>query len=222
MKRDKGAVIDSAGIETVRGLNVTAQGWAWDKIVEAKRIGGLLKGRFAVVLRNIGAGGAEADVKALTRDGISSHFYVGRGGEVVQMVPLHYAAWHANVSAFVHPRSGAMFVGMNQYSLSIALGNWGEVRRGADGRFYAAPIHFSRVVVDESMVVNVGGLFFERYTAEQVEALADLLKRIRATFSEVEFLLRRSDIVRPRMKCDEPTLALDMERLREECGYIRL
>jgi N-acetylmuramoyl-L-alanine amidase len=57
----------------------------------------------------------------------SAHFVIGRDGEVVQMVPLNYRAWHAGVSEWGH------LVGMNQYAIGIELVNAGKLRRRSDG-----------------------------------------------------------------------------------------
>ena len=57
---------------------------------------------------------------------VSAHFVVGRGGEILQFVPLNIIGWHAGVS---HWRE---FKGLNYYSTGIEIDNAGKLTKEGD------------------------------------------------------------------------------------------
>jgi len=95
----------------------------------------------------------------------SAHFVVGRDGRVVQMVPLRDCAWHAGQRP---PRGPAILP--NETSVGIEITNWGSVAKSAKG--YTT--YTGRTVAAKD-VAKAEGLYWQRYTARQINALVNLV-----------------------------------------------
>lgn len=72
---------------------------------------------------------SSVDVLTNPENKVSAHFAVGRNGDIVQMLPTNFIAWHAGRSNY-RGRSG-----YNQYSIGIELDNAGELKESSDGVF---------------------------------------------------------------------------------------
>lgn len=64
----------------------------------------------------------------------SPHFCVLRGGEILQLVLLDRAAWHAGASEWWS--RGEMHRNVNRFSIGIELANLGYLYRSRSGRFW--------------------------------------------------------------------------------------
>jgi N-acetylmuramoyl-L-alanine amidase len=99
------------------------------------------------------------------RSKVSSHFIVGRNGEVASCVPLDRQAWHAGESSFENRKN------CNEFSIGIELVNAGEVKPTGTSRFitsYGKHVNASDVVLDN-------GRHFHAYSNPQLDAAKRLL-----------------------------------------------
>jgi N-acetylmuramoyl-L-alanine amidase len=102
----------------------------------------------------------------------SAHFVIGRGGELIQLVPLDERAWHAGGAS-----SRWRGLTVNARSWSIELANRGWLRRTAAGRVvdsaggrFSGPVH-----------ADAHGGLWEAFPAPQLETatalVAELIRR---------------------------------------------
>ena len=83
---------------------------------------------------------------------VSSHFVLGKGGEITQLVPLDKAAWTQGVvknptHPYVKAHSG---VNPNQYCISIECeGVWSETKGALTGKQLEAAAELTRYIVAE-------------------------------------------------------------------------
>ena len=121
----------------------------------------------------------------------SSHFVVGRGGEVCQISKTHKGTWHAGKSKW-----GGL-VGMNRYSVGIEIVNAGYLKE-VNGTFRT----WYDAVIPESQVHFVDGKPWHAYTDEQIAAVVELCGALKDAHSMgEEYIVRHSDIA-PRRKVD--------------------
>lgn len=99
----------------------------------------------------------------------SAHFVVGRGGEVVQLVPLDERAWHAGGSS-----SRWRGLPVNSRSLGVEIANLGKLKRQADGRILDA---WGKAYTGPVYTDAAGGLW-EPYTDAQLEAVGWLVESL--------------------------------------------
>lgn len=102
----------------------------------------------------------------------SAHFVIGRGGELIQLVPLHERAWHAGGAS-----SRWRGKPVNARSWGVELANLGWLKRDGAGRVVDAA---GRRFAGEPFAAPDGGLW-EPFPAAQVEAatwlVAELIRR---------------------------------------------
>jgi N-acetylmuramoyl-L-alanine amidase len=87
---------------------------------ESPNHGGLLEPRL-VIMHYTAMKGVEAAVERLTdpKSEVSCHLLIGRGGELIQLLPFNTIAWHAGISTWKGLTS------LNSYSIGIELDNAG-------------------------------------------------------------------------------------------------
>lgn len=110
---------------------------------------------------------------------VSTHFLVGKHGNVTQMVPLDVPAWHAGADSSYKP-VGQVFADnhINFYGIGIEFDNYGPLTFTPPATcrtWFGYPVNPSEVVeVDPALPGAFNRRFWHRYSDEQLEIAADL------------------------------------------------
>ncbi len=134
---------------------------------------------------------------------VSSHYVVGRDGEVLQMVELDRAAWHAGKSEIDGKQ------GVNSYSTGIEICNWGKLTKTDDGfvtytgNKYDGPKPFE----------DSDGVYWEPFTEEQYDAVLKICLDNIGRFP-ITHITGHSDISIPKGRKTDPGNAFDWERIQ--------
>jgi len=116
---------------------------------------------------------------------VSAHFIIDRNGDIIQMVDLEKAAWHAGSSMLSY--RGKLKKGANRFTIGIELANYGLLHRDSHGYFwYERAGNMKLYRLDGAP--KVGTLVFphghfvtgwwEPYPAKQIESLMWLLNEL--------------------------------------------
>lgn len=119
---------------------------------------------------------------------VSAHFTIGRDGTIVQSVDLDRAAWHAGGGRFL-PVDGRL-PNMNWRSIGVEVCNRGFLRgndwdRLKPGDIYTGPHRNPRARSRE----------WERYTAEQIEAVVKLATMLEAEIPTLLYHTGHEDVL---------------------------
>lgn len=145
---------------------------------------------------------ASPDVKA------SAHLVVGRGGEVVQMIPFDRIAWHAGVSSW-NGRTN-----LNRFSIGIEIDNAGRLSPSGDGFVSWFGRRYERSDALEAVHRNEKtASFWHVYTEEQIEACFQLCATLVEAYG-IKNIVGHEEIA-PGRKTD-PGPAFPLDRLREQ------
>lgn len=126
----------------------------------------------------------------------SAHFVISRSGQVVQLVPLDQAAWHAGLSEMMD--GSEMRGGANRFTIGIELANHGHLQR-INGDFYyeigRTVKRYRREDPGYGSLTYDHGLeysgWWEKYPDEQIDALQELLHML----SKTEYRAAASNLV---------------------------
>lgn len=139
----------------------------------------------------------------------SAHLIIGRDGSVNQLVPLDVVAWHAGLSSWKD------VTGLNRFSLGIELDNMGPLQC-VKGVYSSTST--GRVVHEDDVFhgEQQGSAYkhWHKYTEEQISALKDVVKTLRAAFPSIEDVIGHSDIAPLRKVDPGPALAEVMKELK--------
>lgn len=157
-----------------------------------------------IIMHYTAGGSVESAVSHLIdpENEVSAHLVVGRGGEVVQMVPFNRIAWHAGKSQW-----GGR-VSLNQYSIGIEIVNAGYLDPVSEGfqSWFGQRYPESEVLKFED---EHGVTYWHKYTESQLDKVFELTKVLCSTFN-IKNILGHSQIS-PGRKVD-PGPAFPMER----------
>lgn len=182
--------------------------------VETANMGGTLKPRFAIVHYTAGPS-IESAIAAFTREkkrnNVSAHIIVGRGGEIVQLVPFDRVAWHAGRSRWRH--GGRVYVGLNAHAVGIELVNAGPLTPLSNGVWRS---WWGRHYAEEEVVRarhKHGGSYdaWMRYPAPQVQAALNAVRALVGAYGLLDVI--GHDDVAPGRKLD-PGPAFPMDEFR--------
>jgi N-acetylmuramoyl-L-alanine amidase len=139
--------------------------------------------------------------------GVSAHFVIDRDGSVIQMIRTEHKAWHAGKSEL----DGQPDV--NEYSVGVELVNWGPLKKRGD-RFYVWEDDWSGPY-EGTEPVSKAGAYWEPYTDEQYESLAELIRSLCAEHPEItrERVRGHSDVCLPAARKSDPGPAFDWQRV---------
>ena len=144
----------------------------------------------------------------------SAHFVIGRGGHIVQLVPLDTQAWHAGVSEWPpQPPLKDGRKGCNRFTLGIELCNKGVVVRDKSGKF-CSELGGQLVEYKGSPPSLLHNEWWEPYPSPQLNSLTSLLKQLKFEAPEgcVDKLLGHEEIAPGRKR--DPGPAFPWERFR--------
>lgn len=134
----------------------------------------------------------------------SAHLVVGKKGKTTQLANFNQTTWHVSTSKFVDDQ-GNERVGLNRYSIGIAIVNAGEViKRG--NRYMTA---YRRYVSDAYK--HDDGSYWDKYSEAQIQAVIDACKAICDQYN-IKYILTHAEI-----NDDEegPGPAFPIDRVRE-------
>lgn len=135
----------------------------------------------------------------------SSHYVVGRSGQVVQMVDLDRAAWHAGKSELGGKE------GVNAFSIGIEVCNWGKLTKHGDDFFTYTGNRYQ----GETPYRDAQGQYWEPFTEAQYAAIAKICDESIEQF-EISHITGHSDIALPIGRKIDPGSAFDWPRLKEQ------
>jgi N-acetylmuramoyl-L-alanine amidase len=147
----------------------------------------------------------------------SAHFVVSRKGELTQLVDLGRAAWHAGASEMEY--EGETTSNANRFTIGVELANHGLLLEDGGGtlrtpvtrnRYRGPDPVFAELVYDDGHIV-VG--WWEPYPDAQVEALLDLLKRLRNHGYQIDPIVGHEEIAVPFGRKMDPGAAFPWARL---------
>lgn len=110
----------------------------------------------------------------------STHFLVGRYGEVIQLRRLDQTAWHAGRSDW------AGLSGLNRYSFGVTLVNLGKLMNGRSWN--------GQIVDPADIFVGPNGDQWHTYTELQIKTTKGLISALSSAFPTIESVLDRSQI----------------------------
>ncbi|MFQ5907198.1 MAG: N-acetylmuramoyl-L-alanine amidase [bacterium] len=141
--------------------------------------------------------------------GASAHYVIDRHGAIIQMVKDEDKAWHAGESEF----GGRTDV--NDFSIGIELVNWGLLRQKGS-RFYVWKNEWSQPYEGQMPILSDRG-YWEPYSQEQYDSLAELLKAILTRHPSIrrERIKGHCDVCLPRARKVDPGDAFDWEMVLE-------
>lgn len=145
-----------------------------------------------------------------TKARVSSHYVIGRHGDVVQMVKEKDKAWHAGRSELDGDKR------VNSLSIGIEMVNWGELRKKR-GKFYAWPGKYTREYDVEKFgkPVFANDRWWAPYSEEQFQACVKICRTLVKKYPSitVDRIVGHEDVA-PGRKTD-PGPAFDLPRLRK-------
>ena len=139
---------------------------------------------------------------------VSAHLVIGRNGEVAQLVPFDFCAWHAGASQWNE------FTSLNFYSIGIELDNAGIMKR-AGNQWVSS---FGRVYPDSEVIaaahkISPNSIYgWHKYTDIQLKTAAEVVAALVKAYPIREIL--GHDDIAPKRKLD-PGPAFPMEKFRQ-------
>lgn len=160
----------------------------------------------SAIIMHYTAGGSQSSVVGWFRNPdaqVSSHYVVGRDGNVIQMVPLDRSAWHAGKSV-LGGKSG-----VNAFSVGIEICNWGKLRK-VDGKFVT---YNGRKYEGPEPFQSPDGQYWEPFTDAQYAALLKLCDYLIDEY-QITHITGHSDIATPKGRKQDPGDAFDWQKIR--------
>lgn len=179
-------------------------------VVETQNTSGKLEEHKFVVLHFTGGTSSEATLMwiADAQAKASMHLLIDRNGEITQLVPFDYIAWHAGRSKW----NGLL--GLNKYSIGVSFSNAGPLtkKNGEWITLSGKNIPESDVYIerDASTGEERG---WHKYTQAQIDTALKVIPVIIKSYPTIEEVLRHSDITEGRRL--EPGPAFPMEAFRK-------
>jgi N-acetylmuramoyl-L-alanine amidase len=144
-----------------------------------------------IVVIHYSTGSVDATINTLTNpvNGFSTHLVIDREGNITQLLPFDFSAWHAGIGEW-HGKSN-----LNRISLGIMLENYGRLRQNDEGQWYSRNKIFSDdeviVATHKNMYVETG---WHTYTDEQIQTLIDVLNVLFDEYQTLEEVVGNDDI----------------------------
>ena len=173
---------------------------------ESPNVGGPLKAPTLLVIHYTGGRNASSAASWLCNKAAkaSAHLIIGRGGELIQLVPFDRVAWHAGHSVWRGRPS------VNSYSIGIELDNPGFVKRvGGRWRALALGIDYN----DED-VVEDGNKGWVAYTPLQLKRCDSICRELLQEYSSLNDVAGHADVALPKGRKLDPGGAFGTDALR--------
>lgn len=177
----------------------------WVEWIPSPHHGARSTSKITAIICHYTAGGNSSGAVSWFQDPaskVSAHYVIGKDGQVVQMVALDRAAWHAGTSEL------AGTAGVNAFSIGIEIVNWGKLTK-KDGKFYT----YTGQLYRGSEPVNVNGAYWEPFTDEQYKAVIRLTTALIDRYP-LEHITGHSDVAIPKGRKIDPGPAFDWERVK--------
>jgi len=161
----------------------------------------------------------------------SAHFLVGRGGEIVQCLPLDIKAWHAGNSAMLDADTHEEVKWVNDFSVGIEIANFGFMTKVGNEYFLpreGEPKRYKREVYGEPREATQHYLesnegleftaYWEPYREAQVQAVIMLCKELVSQGIPANRIVGHQDIVIPLQHKKDPGPLWPWDRLEKALG----
>lgn len=139
--------------------------------------------KIIVLHHTVSGEGTEGDINwwKKTPERVGTPFLIDRDGKIVQLFDEKYWIHHLGVTISQLRQFGSTVSNerLNQLSIGIEIDNWGGLVKKSDGQWYSytgAPIKYCDV--QEYKGGYRGYYGFEKYTANQLISLGELLKEL--------------------------------------------
>ena len=172
--------------------------------ISTSNYGAALEPKF-IILHYTAMENCEQAVKRLTdpESQVSAHLIIGRGGDLLQLVPFNMVAWHAGKSRWGN------YEDLNNYSIGIELDNAGWLNRSM-GRYYS---WFGKEYPREQVFRYKGKdkrvrKFWHRYSEIQLDTTFKVIAALSATYT-IQAILRHSDVSPVRKSDPGPAFPFD-------------
>lgn len=151
--------------------------------------------------------------------GSSAHVVVGRAGELAQLVPFDWRAWHAGPSKYEHTERGGHRVSydhLNDHAIGLELVNPGGLHRTAVD--WSIPATGKPVGADDVVIADhkLGSPWkaFHAYTEAQILAAYAVCEALIDEYPSIEDVLGHDDVAWPRGRKHDPGPAFPMQQFR--------
>ncbi len=196
-------------------MTITADHWLEGVPRDVIAGGQEMRVRRCLVIHFTSGASAQSSVdfwKTRAAAGASAHLVIDRDGAVIQCRPFNRTAGHAGKSRWRDPKTGKLYVGLNDCSIGIELANAGDDS--------ALTARWSKLPVVRARHRNGGPMKpWEAFPAAQLvrctEVALALVERYRLDD------VTGHDCIAPERKTD-PGPAFPMAALREACGLAGL
>jgi len=139
----------------------------------------------------------------------SLHVVIGRNGEVAQLVPFNYKAWHAGGGSYAGRK------GFNQYSIAIGLENAMMLEKMGDKYVNPYGLVISADEVIEAPSKNDPQLrYWHKYTDIQIQKIREVCKLLAESY-KIKMIIGHADIA-PGRKLDPGPAFPDMEQFSKK------
>lgn len=136
----------------------------------------------------------------------SHHLIISRNGEVTQLLPFDYKAWHAGVSHW----NG--LTNLNSHTIAIELENAGALtRQGGKWKAWFGGEYDDVVEAVHKNESEMRG--WHRYTDVQISTLTEILKALKLAYPEIRDVIGHEDISPGRKQ--DPGPAFPMSEVRK-------
>lgn len=163
-------------------------------------------GQLDTIIMHYTAGrNASSSAKYLARQDVkaSAHLVIGRGGEIIQLVPFNKISWHAGKSSY-GGRSG-----YNKYSIGIELDNAGPLTKvGTKYQSWFGSSYQEDQVLQAVHRNESQSRYWHTYTEKQLEVTTAIVEAIVAQY-KIQHILGHEEIAIGRKQDPGPAFKLD-------------
>jgi N-acetylmuramoyl-L-alanine amidase len=179
------------------------------EFVKSPNVDDLLQETTFVIMHYTGGPSLASAVNWLAKPAskVSAHLVIGRNGDVVQLVPFNYCAWHAGVSQWKG------YSGLNRFSIGIELDNAGMMKRSGTrwissfGKLYS-----NAEVLAAAHKSSPNAIYgWQKYTKIQLKTATEVVAALVRAYG-IREILGHDDIAPKRKK--DPGPAFPMEQFR--------
>ncbi|MCU4177093.1 N-acetylmuramoyl-L-alanine amidase [Carboxylicivirga sp. N1Y90] len=164
----------------------------------------------SVIIHYTAGGSAESSARHLRNKDVkaSAHLVIGRAGEIYQIVPFNYQAWHAGKSKY------GSRVGYNKFSIGIELDNAGVLTKAGTEYVSWFGKKYQQNDVLQARHRNEQDLkYWHLYTPEQIAACERVVKLLIENYG-IKEILGHEEIAPGRKQDPGPAFPLDRFRNR--------
>lgn len=118
-------------------------------------------------------------------DRVGTAFIIDRDGAIWKCFEPEEWAYHLGLKTSTNEA-------LNKSSIGIEIVSWGPLRKGSDGKFYAFPGDYKKIVVPDCDVLILnepfrGSKFYHKYSEAQIKSVCNLIVYLKNKFPLIPF-----------------------------------